>query len=132
MDTMQKLIEWWERQAPTGLTKELELLAMLRNVAEAIRKDTIDSLAMSDSATEVALILLDDDGTRQVVEFLQCGHTALWTIPMIISASGFRQLLAIHVGKRASAPTLDSTTHCQQCADDFAYRMERLEYMMSL
>lgn len=83
-------------------------------------------------ARQVKAILREDDGQRQIVEFCPCGHTSHWTLTKIIAAGGFRPLVDIYQSRRFSAPTFHSTTSCQECADDFAYRMEKLDYMMSL
>lgn len=54
---------------------------------------------------------------RQPVEFVPCGHVLWWTVPMIIAAGGFRQLLEIENSTRFSAPTFSSVV-CGQCDAD--------------
>lgn len=131
MDTIEKLIQWLRYGDPSESLFSFRIETIQR-IAGRILDGTIDHFELSDTLYELALILLDDDGERLVVEFCPCGHTSHWTLTKIIAAGGFRQLVDIYQSRRFSAPTFHSTTSCQECADDFAYRMEKLDYMMSL
>lgn len=123
--TVEQLVQWWNRQAPNGLMQELNLLAVLRQVAEDILANEANEETASAIALEVIAILREDKGQRQIVEFCPCGHTEWRTVPMIVAAGGFRQLLDIFQGRRASAPTFHDSKCCQ-CEADFEYNEARL------
>lgn len=136
LETTKRLLEWiYQRNSDPDSLIRLRM-DTVRRISARIVDGSIDKVDLSDTLYELAIILFDNNGERVVVEFCPCGHTAQWTIPMIIAAGGFRQLLDIYEGRRASAPTFPTSNDgefvCRECESEFEHHMEKMAYMMSL